>query len=335
MKILLTFKDNLTGIEYDIEDLQAFRYIKLSDNMRSFHLSIRSHDFQVLYNLLFRENYKLIVCTLDDVISVLNTAITLNVLHNFWHVQTIIKKLLYDVYDFHPQLQATFQFSYFKKFIPCRQLKTIIYTDVTEYKYCSSTIINAAQNGHIHCIQFLKNVFKQPWPYQTMAWAAQSGQLQCMDYLYKNGCPWDLMTTSFAAEYHHLDCLVYAHKNGCQWDVDVTAVAASVGSLECLQYAYSNGAILHKDTARLAIEGGHLNCLQYLSKIGSLNTNDDSLVEIAAEYNQFECLTFLHALGCPLTLKAYRKARKQCRRYILQNVSLLNKIYFWIFGRHL
>ena len=45
--------------------------------------------------------------------------------------------------------------------------------------------------------------------------AATEGHLDCLKYLYENGCPWDEMTTYGAVIGGHLDCLKYAYENGC------------------------------------------------------------------------------------------------------------------------
>ena len=47
--------------------------------------------------------------------------------------------------------------------------------------------------------------------------AARNGHLECIKYLRENGCPWDEETCSSAAFYGHLDCLQYAYENGCPY----------------------------------------------------------------------------------------------------------------------
>jgi len=52
------------------------------------------------------------------------------------------------------------------------------------------------------------------------AYAARSGQLECLKYLHENGCPWDATACAYAARRNQLECLKYLHENGCPWDVN-------------------------------------------------------------------------------------------------------------------
>jgi len=84
---------------------------------------------------------------------------------------------------------------------------------------------------------------------ETCAAAAESGSLECLTYLYENGCSWDENTCTAAARGGHLQCLEYAHENGCPWDGRTVYEAASHGHVKCVAYALKNGCMYRDEGA--------------------------------------------------------------------------------------
>jgi len=100
-----------------------------------------------------------------------------------------------------------------------------------------------------------------PWDESACEAAADSGHLDCLQYLHQNGCPWNEKTCEAAMRHGYLDCLTYAHENGCPWGEETYTEAAFYeyfvsnllerrphlqgwrqGVRECLEYARANGA---------------------------------------------------------------------------------------------
>ena len=79
---------------------------------------------------------------------------------------------------------------------------------------------NAAKNGHLECLKYLREEAKAPWDSRTAAWAAANGHLHILEYLverkydkYGEGACW------YAAMNGHLDCLKYLHETAkAPWD---------------------------------------------------------------------------------------------------------------------
>jgi hypothetical protein len=106
----------------------------------------------------------------------------------------------------------------------------------------------AAAGGKLNVLIYLKEIgiFQQVlssnqtiWKYKVAELAAQNGHLDCLQFVRENGFPWDNATSYYAAG--DIDCLRYVHENGCPWDYGVPYIAARQPSLDCLRYAYEHG----------------------------------------------------------------------------------------------
>ena len=42
---------------------------------------------------------------------------------------------------------------------------------------------DAAVNGHLECLKYLREEVKAPWDYDTASWAAKNGHLHILEYL--------------------------------------------------------------------------------------------------------------------------------------------------------
>ena len=101
---------------------------------------------------------------------------------------------------------------------------------------------NAAFNGHLEVLKYLREEVKAPWDYWTAAWAARNGHLHILEYLFErkydkyNGdaCRW-------AARYGNLDCLKYLHETAkAPWNYLAVREAHNSEHTECLQYLLDN-----------------------------------------------------------------------------------------------
>ena len=98
---------------------------------------------------------------------------------------------------------------------------------------------NAAANGHLEVLKYLREEAKAPWDWETAFFAAKNGHLHILEYLverkfyrYSGYVCW------YAAENGHLDCLKYLHE---------TAKAP-----------------LHENAVFWAHKNKHPDCVQYL-----------------------------------------------------------------------
>ena len=79
---------------------------------------------------------------------------------------------------------------------------------------------NAAENGHLECLKYLREEVKAPWDSSTASWAAQNGHLHILEYLVERKYDqYDEDACAYAAENGHLDCLKYLHETAkAPWD---------------------------------------------------------------------------------------------------------------------
>ena len=100
----------------------------------------------------------------------------------------------------------------------------------------------AAGNGHLEVLKYLREEAKAPWDSETAAGAAKFGHLHILEYLverkYDQHSEWACMD---AAKFGHLDCLQYLHETAkAPWDSRAVRIAHENKQTECLQYLLDN-----------------------------------------------------------------------------------------------
>ncbi len=125
------------------------------------------------------------------------------------------------------------------------------------------TPINAAiKAGDLHLLIIL-HLQGYKWDEHDTETAAGHGHLNCLRYLYENGCPCNGYAFRYAAWNGHLECIKYLHEHGCKKDTSwAVSVACMNGHLDCVKYLCENG---HKwCTFSLICALNHTDCLKYL-----------------------------------------------------------------------
>jgi len=123
-----------------------------------------------------------------------------------------------------------------------------------------------AKLGYLNMLDW---VFYEEFPigYETIAYAAFGGQIECMKYLHDKGFETDNeLITLYATKGKgdNLDCLIYAHKKfGVRLHPEVCYQAARHGNYRCLVYGFLNGANWDQRVCTYAVAGNHLDCLTF------------------------------------------------------------------------
>jgi hypothetical protein len=105
---------------------------------------------------------------------------------------------------------------------------------------------NAAKNGHLEVLKYLREEVKAPWVWGTASYAAKNGHLHILEYLVERKYDhYDEWTCALAAENGHLDCLKYLRETAkAPWDEEAVREAHENDETECVQYLLDNNCPL-------------------------------------------------------------------------------------------
>ena len=100
----------------------------------------------------------------------------------------------------------------------------------------------AAGNGHLEVLKYLREEAKARWDSETAAGAAKFGHLHILEYLVERKYDkYDEVPCRWAAMNGHLDCLKYLHETAkWPWNEDAVRKAHENNHPECLQYLLDN-----------------------------------------------------------------------------------------------
>eukprot|EP00953_Heterococcus_sp_UTEX-ZZ885_P002106 1644-Heterococcus_DN1.PRE.5 len=126
------------------------------------------------------------------------------------------------------------------------------------------TMRSAAMMGHLAICQFL--VAEQcPFDAGACTLAAQSGCMEVMRFLIESGCPWDVDAISVrAAESGDMQLLQYLKQQGGMFSEDVMRAAAHAGDVHLCRYLYDEQCPWDTTACENAAHGGHVDTLRWL-----------------------------------------------------------------------
>jgi len=96
----------------------------------------------------------------------------------------------------------------------------------------------AAVNGHLECLKYLREEVKAPWDDLTASWAALKGHLHILEYLVERKYDkYSVSACELAARNGHFDCLKYLRETAkAPWDMRAVRYAHENNQTECVQY---------------------------------------------------------------------------------------------------
>ena len=101
---------------------------------------------------------------------------------------------------------------------------------------------DAAENGQLECLKYLREEGKALWDSRTANCAAVNGHLHILEYLVEREYDeYTYLACERAAMKGHLDCLKYLHETAkAPWNSRAVRVAHKNNHLECVQYLLDN-----------------------------------------------------------------------------------------------
>ena len=175
---------------------------------------------------------------------------------------------------------------------------------------------DAAENGHLHILQWAKKKGYEKLYGSLTSSAAKGGQLLVLQWLIKHGCPWDDSASYYAAENGHLDVLKWAIDNGCPYDKYTCSYAAKGGHIEVLKWLRSIMCPWNECTSRMAIENNHLDVLEWAVAHGC--EKSEVACTIAATKGNLDMLKWLRKNEFPWTRDVRVYAKKHGHEELLQ-----------------
>jgi len=121
-------------------------------------------------------------------------------------------------------------------------LEMVKYCVANECPIRSSACKDAAGNGHLEVLKYLREEVKAPWDWRTAAWAAGNGHLHILEYLVdRKYDKFDESACTFAAENGHFDCLKYLRETAkAPWNSQAVRRAHENIHPDCVQYLLDN-----------------------------------------------------------------------------------------------
>ena len=125
-------------------------------------------------------------------------------------------------------------------------LEMVKYCVAKKYHIDAWACAEAAGNGHLEVLKYLREEAKAPWDLGTAIRAAQNGHLHILEYLverkYDQYSEW---ACNWAAKYGHLNCLKYLRETAkAPWNEIAVRCSHENNRPECVQYLLDNNCPL-------------------------------------------------------------------------------------------
>ncbi len=121
-------------------------------------------------------------------------------------------------------------------------LEMVKYCVANECPIGAFACADAAENGQLECLKYLREEVKARWDWNTAAGAAANGHLHILEYLVERKYDqYSVLACFCAAKYGHLDCLKYLHETAkAPWNSQAVRRAHKNNQTECEQYLLDN-----------------------------------------------------------------------------------------------
>lgn len=200
-------------------------------------------------------------------------------------------------------------------------------------KYQSSHLCNfAASSGNLECLQYIhKDIAKNNIDDSTCDYSAKKGNLDCLKYAVNHEFYYDFMTFVAAADSGNVNCLQYLYDVGCKLVPELVANhSVEKGYLECLKFVIEKKPNTNlKNTFKKALNSGKLNCFKYLHE-NNYGKLDDKMFIIASKNGHLDIFKYLHQkIGPPkskfISLNSVVNGHLDILKYMIENKMILHE----------
>ena len=171
----------------------------------------------------------------------------------------------------------------------------------TDETYFSEQV---AKTNKLELLKWAREEKKCEWDDRTIWAAARQGNLGMVKYCVANECPIDENACAYAAESGNLECLKYLHEEvKAPWESCTASWAAESGHLHILEYLVEREYDEYGENACwYAARNGHLDCLKYLHETAKAPWDEEA---VRGAYENFhpECVQYLLDNNCPLPIE--------------------------------
>jgi hypothetical protein len=147
---------------------------------------------------------------------------------------------------------------------------------------------------------------------------AEDGCLECLKFIHEElGYYWDYNAIIKAIEPNNLECLKYLYENGCPYEESIITIACVNQSSDCLNYLLNKGHVVSKKDINYIILFNNIECLECILENNSYQL-EDSFYHLAISKGYIECIKLLHKYNCPWNPQHYQLAISQWRIDIIE-----------------
>ena len=146
------------------------------------------------------------------------------------------------------------------------------------------------KKGDLLGIEYL-HLQGEPFPKETMSWAARTGSLQVVKFLHSLGVPSTMHAMDNAAVKGHLSVLKFLNSIGSSRSTAAINYACGNGHLDVVQFLHSLGdSSCTNQTMNWASANGQLDVVEFLHSVGVWT---EDAIWIAGQYGHLHVVEFL------------------------------------------
>ena len=161
---------------------------------------------------------------------------------------------------------------------------------------------HATLQGNLHHMKCLRSI-QSEWDHTIFWFAAATGDIEILDWLFKEGCPLTKITFNYAKSVETLQWLI---SKNIEWDTHTFSNAVKTGNIQILEFLLEKKCPWSKETLTIAARHGDIDVVKWLCDNKcpyDHNTFSNSVI-----YGSMETIEYLLQYGCPFDIYTFEYA---------------------------